>query len=67
MLIVYIHLQAVFYHCFILQFVKMHSDLFFARIPAVSGTFCLYLLIDFLTLELGLKFKFRFVSFGVVN
>lgn len=45
----------------------MHSDLFFARIPAVSGTFCLYLLIDFLTLELGLKFKFRFVSFGVVN
>lgn len=24
-------------------------------------------LIDFLTLELGLKFKFHFVSFGVVN
>lgn len=63
MLIFYIHLQAVLYHCFILQFVKMHSALF----SQSQESFAYICLIDFLTLELGLKFKFHFVSFGVVN
>lgn len=41
----------------------MHSALF----SQSQESFAYICLIDFLTLELGLKFKFHFVSFGVVN